>query len=67
MARIVSFEREVDDAYIAMPPVDINTNFAMTMKVKTLDKDGLVFYTTDDTQVCFIICLSVSVKMYICS
>ena len=67
MARIVSFEREVDDAYIAMPPVDIETNFAMTMKVKTLDKDGLVFYTTDDSQVRFIICLSVSVKMYICS
>ncbi len=51
IARIVSFTTDIRDGYIAMDPVSIDAEFQTTMKVKTREKDGLVFYVTDDGQV----------------
>ena len=51
MARIVSFASDAQDAYIAMDPVNVDQDFETTMKIKTLERDGLIFYVSDDTQV----------------
>ena len=34
-----------------MDPVDVGQEFETTMKVKTLERDGLILYVADDTQV----------------
>ena len=41
-----------------MDPRTVDQNFQATMKVKTVERDGLIFYVADDTQVrkhCFVI------------
>ncbi len=47
----MSFASDEPDAYIAMDPVNVDQDFETTMKIKTLERDGLVFYVADDTQV----------------
>ena len=51
VARIVSFPQDVTGSYIAMDPVNVDQDFQATMKIKTLERDGLIFYSADDTQV----------------
>ena len=52
MERIVSFNREeTPNAFLAMDPVNVNTNFEATLKIKTLETDGLIMYLTNDDQV----------------
>jgi len=48
--RIVSFARDVDggESYIRTDPVNIGIDYEMSMKFKTLENDGLLFYVTDD-------------------
>ena len=51
VARTVSFPTEVENAYIAMEPISINTKFQATMKFKSEQHDGLIMYVANDTQV----------------
>jgi len=48
--RIVSFTRDVINSYIALESFNINSSFEVTMKMKTVDKDGLLLYVTGDAQ-----------------
>jgi hypothetical protein len=48
VARLVSFTHDVANSYIALPPINIEQNFQMSMTIKSLEKDGLIFYVTDD-------------------
>lgn len=54
--RIISFTHDIRDSYISYDPVSIDRTFEMSMKFKTLENDGLLFYATDDmkTQVLII-------------
>ena len=49
VSRIVSFSGDVGNSFIAMDPVDVNTDFEMTMKVKGSEGDGVLFHVTDDS------------------
>ena len=51
MTRIVSFNGETTGAYISVDPVDVDTEFQLTLKMKTAQADGLVYYVTDDRRV----------------
>ncbi len=51
IARIVSFAEDDDSAYIAMDPVNVDENFQATMKIKSTQDNGLIFYVSDDVQV----------------
>ena len=42
-ARIVSFAGG-DDSYIAMSPVNVNLNFEMSMRVRSTEDEGIIFY-----------------------
>ena len=46
VARTVSFRGE--NAYIELEPVNIETQYSMSMRVKSTANDGLIFYTADD-------------------
>ena len=46
VARTVSFRG--DNAYIELDPVNIETKYSMSMRVKSTANDGLIFYTSDD-------------------
>ena len=50
IVRIVSFERDVPNSYIAMEPVSIDEDFEMTFKIKGKEDSGLLFYAADSTQ-----------------
>ena len=47
VARIVSFAGR--NSYIALAPESVDVKFEMTMKFKTTEKDGLLFYTSDES------------------
>ena len=49
MARVISFDPNVPKSYLALESINIDLNFEMTMKIKTETRDGLLFYTSDDT------------------
>lgn len=46
IARTVSFSGE--NAYIEMDPISIESQYSMSMRVKSTNNDGLIFYTSDD-------------------
>jgi hypothetical protein len=48
---VVHFNPAVEKSYVAMERVSIDNKFSMTFKMKTTEKEGLLFYTADDTQV----------------
>ncbi len=58
IARIVSFAEDDDSAYIAMDPVNVGEDFQATMKIKSQQDDGLIFYVSDDAQVFILSCSS---------
>lgn len=47
VTRMVSFTREVAKSFIALPPVNVEQDFRMSMTVKSQEKDGLIFYVAD--------------------
>ena len=49
---LVSFDREeTPNAFLAVDPENVNTNFEATLKIKTLEGYGLIMYLTNDDQV----------------
>lgn len=54
---MISFTSDVKNPYISVDPVKIREPFEISMKFKTVESDGLLFYVTDDikTQVGLII------------
>ena len=48
--RIVSFRHTTIHSYIAMSSASIGVTFDLSMKMKTMEKDGLLFYSTDGNQ-----------------
>ena len=51
MTRIVSFDVGSNNAYIAYNTVDVDLNYQITLKMKTQQSDGLIYYVTNDQQV----------------
>nr|XP_022908361.1 laminin subunit alpha-like [Onthophagus taurus] len=49
-ARLVSFSKTKPRAYMEAGPVYVNNDFKMTLKFKTKEKDGLIFYATNREQ-----------------
>jgi hypothetical protein len=47
ISRIVSFDGK--NSFIAMEPVNVNSDFQMTMKMKSIEQNGLLFYVSDAT------------------
>lgn len=46
--RVISFTPDVQNSYISVGPVSIDETFELSMKFKTAETDGLLFYVTDD-------------------
>ena len=51
MTRIVSFPLGTENAYISYDGVDVDLNYQITLKMKTQQSDGLIYYVTNDQQV----------------
>ena len=52
VARLVSFTHDVANSYIALPSVNIEQTFQMSLTIKSLEKDGLIFYVADVSSDC---------------
>lgn len=51
MARIISFNEDSENSYIALDPTQVENKFQTTLKIKTEKSDGLIYYIADNAQV----------------
>ena len=53
VARVVSFDRDADNSYISAASLATeHRNMDLTLKFRTLDMGGLIFYVANADQVC---------------
>ena len=44
----MSFSHAISDSFVALEPVEADQPFEVTMRLKTLEEDGLLMYVAND-------------------